>query len=120
MGESAQNMRPVRRRSHDWRLVVVVATLVVAPTMVAMTAVAVVMFALLVSSILAPPIRTFTPSAPAEAPETSARPDGSQQQQDRESFHLKPDLSICTSSPRGSDGGRRSIIAAHGMPAAQR
>jgi hypothetical protein len=89
MGESAQDMRPVRRRSHDWRLVVVVATLVVAPAMVAMTAVAVVMFALLVSSILAPPIRTFTPPAPAEAPETSARPDGSQQQQDRESFHLK-------------------------------
>jgi hypothetical protein len=61
--------------------VVFVATLVVVPAMVAMTAVAVVMFALVVSSILAPPIRTFTPPAPAEAPETSARPDGSQQQQ---------------------------------------
>ena len=79
----------------------VVATLVVAPTMVAMTAVAVVMFALAVSSILAPPIRTFTPPAPAEAPETSARPDGSQQQQqDRESLHLKPHLSVCASSER--------------------
>ena len=100
MGESAQNMRPVRRRSHHWRLVVVVATLVVAPTMVAMTAVAVVMFALLVSLMLARPIRTFTPPAPAEAPETSARPDGNQQQQDRESFHLKPYLSVCASSPR--------------------
>jgi hypothetical protein len=99
MGESTQDMRPERRRSHDWRLVVVVATLVVAP-MVAMTAVVVVMFALLVSSILAPPIRTFTPPAPAEAPETSARPDGSQQQQDRPSFHLKPCLSVCASSPR--------------------
>jgi hypothetical protein len=100
MGKSTQDMRLVRRRSHDWRLVVVVATLVVAPTMVAMTAVAVVMFALLVSLMLARPIRTFTPPAPAEAPETSARPDGNQQQQDRESFHLKPYLSVCASSPR--------------------
>jgi hypothetical protein len=74
-------------------VVVAIAALAAAPTMIVMTA------ALVVSSIFAPPIRAFAPPASTESPETSANTDGSQQQQNRESFHLKPYLSIRASSP---------------------
>jgi len=115
MGESTQSMRPVRCRSsrlenhHIWQLVVVVV-----PTMVVMTA------ALVVSSILAPSIWAFAPPAPTEPPETSAHPDGSQQQQNRESLHLKPYLSVCRIVPAlavvQTVADVRSSVA-RGMPA---
>jgi hypothetical protein len=71
------------------------AALVVPPAMaIVMTAVPFMTFALVVSSILAPPIRAFAPSAPTHSPVTSVRPDGSQKQQDQQSFHLKPYLSV--------------------------
>jgi hypothetical protein len=84
------------KSSQMGQLVVVVATaaLVAATTMVVMTA------ALVVSAILAPPTRAFAPPVSAEPPETSAHPNGSQHQQNRESFHVKPYLSIRASAPR--------------------
>ena len=99
---------------------VVVATLVGPPTMIAMTAVPFMTFASAVSSILLPPIWAFAPPASTLSPETSARPEGGEKQQDREFSHLKPSFRFAH-RPRvggGSDGGRRSIIVARKMPAA--
>jgi hypothetical protein len=115
MGESTQSMRPVRCRSHAWQSIAYgQLVVVVVPTMVVMTA------ALVVSSILAPSIGAFAPPAPTEPPETSAHPDGSQQQQNRESFHLKPYLSVCRVVPAlavvQTVADARSSVA-RGMPA---
>jgi hypothetical protein len=96
MGESTQDMRSIGRRSRDWRFITQTRLVaVVLPTMVVMTA------ALAVSAILAPPIRAFAPPVPTEPPKTSTHPDGSQQQKNRKSFHLKPYLSIRASSRVG-------------------
>ncbi len=88
------------RMRRDWRLVVVVATLVVPPTMVVVTAVPFMTFAPAVCSILVPPIWAFAPPASTLPPETSARPESGQKQEDQEFSHLKPYLSVCASSPR--------------------
>jgi len=94
-------MRSTRCRGRNWRLVVVVAALVVPPTMIATAAVPFMTFASAVSSILLPPIWAFAPPASTLSPEASARPEGGQKQQNREFSHLKPYLSIRTSSRVG-------------------
>jgi hypothetical protein len=78
-------------------LVVITAPLVVPPaTAIVMTAVPF-MPALVVSSMLLPPVRAFAPG-PTHSPVTSVRPDGSQNQQNQQSSHLKPYLSSIRSA----------------------